>query len=107
MKSSEDDSIADMIVNGKICQQCTIPLAFEYGVPVSCSECGGIAKGDGSWIATREAWWRSMTKTAGAISAMIADLSSSELKSVVGWCNYILKTKPDWYRKKISERKLD
>jgi len=36
--------IADQIIEGEICQECTQSLQDAAGYPVSCTECGGDAK---------------------------------------------------------------
>lgn len=33
--------IADMMIDGEICQECGQFFQEEYGYPVSCVECGG------------------------------------------------------------------
>lgn len=41
----------------------------------------------------REMWWREMATSCGSISAMIFDLPKEEIKSIRGWCDYLLKKK--------------
>lgn len=41
----------------------------------------------------RESWWREMTRSSGAISAMLWDLSPRDLKSVSDWAIHLLTVK--------------
>lgn len=57
-------------------------------------------KGKFHWMHRRKSAVNEFYKSSGAISAMIADLSPEDLRSVVGWGKHILRTRPGWYRKK-------